>query len=151
MPKHREPLTYKQKAFVKEYIKTKGNGTKAALRVYGTTSKDTAKSIASDNLEKPAIKAELAKLLRRDDRNLERITGNVAGIANEQPIKGYSGSEILEANKTLLKLHGVLTDRKMVTSYSINADLDALSEHELIQLRNKKRAETDTIIDGEEL
>jgi phage terminase small subunit len=48
--------TKKQRGFAKDYIES-GNGTQAALKNYDTTSKDVAKSIASENLTKPNVRA----------------------------------------------------------------------------------------------
>ena len=53
MPK----LTDKQQAFVKEYIINGGNGTQAAISA--GYSENCAQEIASENLSKPLIKAEL--------------------------------------------------------------------------------------------
>ena len=139
-------LTYKNKQLVKEYVKTHGNGTQAALRVYNTKDPNTAAVIASRELRKDNVKEELRRILEKEDRTIGHVADNIADIANTKPQKLLSGTEVLEANKTLLKLHGVLTDRKTVTSYNMNIDYKDLSTHELVQLRNKKKRETDTIL-----
>ena len=54
MPKAK--LTPKQKIFVEEYVKNKGNGTQAALKAYDTDDYNTAHAIAVDNLQKPTIR-----------------------------------------------------------------------------------------------
>lgn len=53
-------LRPKQLMFCNEYINNKGNWTKAALFSYNTTDYSTANAIATENLQKPAIKAYLA-------------------------------------------------------------------------------------------
>ncbi len=58
--KPRTRMTLKQKGFVKDYIKTKGNGTLAAKKNYNVKSDDVAKSIASENLTKPNVQKALA-------------------------------------------------------------------------------------------
>ena len=64
IPKKQRTITYKQKIFVKEYIKNKFNGTKAALKVYDTKSNKIAQALASENLLKPVIQKELEDALK---------------------------------------------------------------------------------------
>jgi hypothetical protein len=142
-------LTYKQKKFVKEYINTNGNGTKAVLNVYDTKDKRTAAMIASKNLTKDNVQEELKQLLQREEYKVENFTSRLSAIAQDNPFKGYTGADILRANELMLKLHGVLTDRRQVTTVSFNADLNKLSKYELLELRNKKQKETDEILEGE--
>jgi hypothetical protein len=140
----------KQRLFVKEYVKNKGNGTVSALKVYDTTKPEIANAIAVENLQKPSVKEELDRILTKENIKLDSIVDNIASIATEKPIKGFSGADILEANKTILKLHGALTDRKTVTSYTINADLEKLSTYDLIQKHKKLTEETQEILQGDE-
>jgi hypothetical protein len=146
MPRHRDKITPKQKKFVREYIKTNGNGTLSAMRSYNAKNKDVAKNIASINLTKPIVQEELQKALNKENARLDKVIDNITNIAVEQSARGYSGSEILEANKVLLKLHGVLTDKKQVTSYNLNTTLNELSEYELRERINKQRKDSDTIL-----
>jgi len=138
--------TYKQKLFVQEYIKNKGNGTQSALKVYNTTDDNTARMIASDNLTKPIVQQELKTLLQRKELQLDRFTNKLSDIVGSEPSKGYSGSDIVEAVKTGLKLHGVLQDRKTVTSYNLNADLEKLSTYDLIERHKKLTKDTEAIL-----
>lgn len=57
-------LTPKQEKFCKEYVLT-NNGTKAALNA--GYSRDTAYSIACENLKKPEIKARIAELRKAEE------------------------------------------------------------------------------------
>ena len=138
--------TYKQKLFVQEYIKNKGNGTQSALKVYNTTDDNTARMIASDNLTKPIVQQELKTLLQRKELQLDRFTNKLSDIVCSEPPKGYSGADIVEAVKTGLKLHGVLQDRKTVTSYNLNADLEKLSTYDLIERHKKLTKDTEAIL-----
>ena len=52
-------LTKKQKGFVKDYLDT-GNATESAERNYNVKDRDVARSIGSENLTKPDIRAYLA-------------------------------------------------------------------------------------------
>lgn len=63
-PKKDRPLTKKQTAFVKELIDNpKQSATQAVLKTYGKPDKpidyNTARSLASENLAKPAIQSKL--------------------------------------------------------------------------------------------
>jgi len=60
--------TKKQREFIEEYTKT-GNWTQAALKAYDTDDYNTAKAIASENLAKPYIEAEIEKRLQ-DAKNM---------------------------------------------------------------------------------
>lgn len=146
MPRFRDPITYKQKRFIQEYIKNGGNATKAVLSSYDTDRVTTAKKIGSNNLKNPTIQEQLNKALSKYNARVENVVEHISSIAVEEPVKGYSGAEILEANKTLLKLHGVLTDKKQIVQYNLNASYSNLSEYELLELRNKKKQDTDTIL-----
>lgn len=65
-------LTAKQKAFAREYAKTK-NGTQSALAAgYGTNEKG-ASAIAVENLAKPRIREEIARLLADNDIELQEV------------------------------------------------------------------------------
>ena len=58
-------LTKKQKGFVRDYVKT-GNGTQSALKHYDTKNENVARSIASENLTKPAVAKAIAARLPDD-------------------------------------------------------------------------------------
>lgn len=143
-------LTTKRKMFIQEYIKNNGNGTQSALKVYDNKTAKGASVTATRVLADVSVQEELQKRLLQEDAKVGKVVDNIASIAVEQPIKGYSGADILEANKTLLKLHGVLTDRKVTTSYNLNADLSKLSEYELIERHKKLTKETEAILQEEE-
>ncbi len=105
--------------------------------------------MAVETLASPSVREQLDKALAKERAKLDSVVDNIASIAVETPTKGFSGADVLEANKTLLKLHGVLTERKITTSYNVNADLNKLSKYDLIQLHKKKTQETQAILDGE--
>lgn len=64
-------LTAKQRRFVQEYA-IDLNGTQAAIRA-GYSPK-TARSIASENLQRPAVKAATQTALRANEELLQRLT-----------------------------------------------------------------------------
>src|SRR3990167_5576801 len=57
----RPPKTAKEKAFVREYVKTL-NATEAASRVYGVTSRKSATSLGNETLSKLDISVQLDKI-----------------------------------------------------------------------------------------
>ena len=67
-------LTYKQKAFCREYVANKGNATQAYLAVYGTEDYNTAGVESCRLLQDDAIQAEIVRLNKpkRDAQKSER-------------------------------------------------------------------------------
>src|SRR5262245_17720779 len=93
LPPDRSPLvtdglTLKQRRFVAEYVRT-GNGTQAALTAYDTTDTNTARSIASENLTKPALQTAVAAILDAgglsDDRLAELHAQYLALASSPDP------------------------------------------------------------------
>lgn len=95
--------TKKQKAFAREYIDS-GNGTQAALKTYDTTSKDVAKSIASENLTKPNVRALI-------DGYAEKAATNIQTLAE----RAKNESVRLNANKDQLDRAGYNTIDKSIS------------------------------------
>lgn len=76
-----EKLTFKEKGFVKDYVKT-GNATKAVLNNYDTKDENIAASIGSQNLRKLKIQKVIKSIADKipDDRLLEvHLEGLEAG------------------------------------------------------------------------
>ena len=99
-------LTLKQREFVKEYIKSAGNGTQAALASYDTDDSNTAHAIASENLRKPTIKRAIELALERvgltDDYVSELLReATVSGIGQKA-----TNSDALRGIEMMLKLKG---------------------------------------------
>lgn len=69
----RNKLSFKERNFVNEYIKNGGNGTEAVLKAYNTDSPNVSAVIASENLRKPKIKAEIVNLLAENSVELNEI------------------------------------------------------------------------------
>lgn len=91
MPK-KTNLSVKQQAFINEYIKNKGNATKAAIKA--GYSEKTAAVIGVENLRKPNMQAELgrrlnsskAKKVAQADEILELLTKFARGKAQEETV-----------------------------------------------------------------
>ena len=68
--KKRRRLTLKQKGFVKDYIILR-NGTEAIKKNYNTTDYPTQRSMATENLSKPNIQEEIARICKEQGFTLE--------------------------------------------------------------------------------
>lgn len=68
-------LTLKQAKFTKEYLK-RGNATEAAAKAYDVKNRNTANSIATENLAKPAIKEAIMSAAEKLGINPEYVLGN---------------------------------------------------------------------------
>jgi len=90
--KDKTKLTVKQQAFINEYIRNKGNATRAAIKA--GYSEDTARYIGAENLTKPHIKAEIDKRLKtankkkvaQGDEVLEWLTKFARGLVKEETV-----------------------------------------------------------------
>ena len=80
-------LTLKQRRFISEYIANGGNGTKAAIVAYGA-SPNVARSMASENMAKPAVHVEIeAAFLRKQiDPDWAAIRIQRAGDAQKRVV-----------------------------------------------------------------
>lgn len=82
-----DDLTLKQQLFCLEYVKD-GNGTQAAVRA--GYSEDTARVIASENLTKPAIAEQIARLKR--DRQ-EKIQVDAEWLLRELVVQYHKAAD----------------------------------------------------------
>lgn len=125
----RTELTPKQKLFADLYIEL-GHGTEAAIRA--GYSKKTARSIASQNLEKPIIKDYIAKIMDQKDKEriasqdevLKYLTSIMRGEQTEQTLRGVgegeqriddievSAKDRIKAAELLGKRYAIWTDKK---------------------------------------
>jgi hypothetical protein len=141
-------MTVKQKLFIKKYIEYKGNASKAALAVYDVKP-SAARQVGYEILTKPYIKKEIERLLEPKELKLSVYLEKLSTIAQANPPKGYTGGDVLKAIEIVLKLHGVLVDRKQVASYMVTTDLNKLNKQELLDLRSNKLKETESILENE--
>lgn len=122
-----KPLTRKQQAFVKHLIEhPKQSATKAVLATYDVNNALTAKSIATENLSKPAIVSELAKY-----NNL--IENTLINTINDYSNSSKLGERTLavETSKYIHdKIHGKATQRTEVTTQGITLNIDLTSSLE---------------------
>lgn len=110
----RRALTYKQKLFIKEYAKNKGNGTVAAMKSYNVNNKVTAGAVAYELLNKPQIQQAIEKNLP-DDLLLEvhRDGFNATKIVFDPDGKRIDAKDYATRHRYLetgYKLRGLLKD-----------------------------------------
>lgn len=125
--KNRRGLTVKQDKFVREYLKD-GNGTRAALA--SGYSEVSAHSIASENLNKPEIAAEIRKLRQRMseklDTSAEKVINDIAHVAEQAAAEG-NHSAALKGLELLGKVNGVFVERSVSVTLDLGqAHLEAL-------------------------
>lgn len=84
-------LTLKQKIFIREYINTLGNATKASLLAYGCKSINVAGVVGYQNLRKLNIRREINKILDMggitEDVVISNLNINVLSSRNIKSIK----------------------------------------------------------------
>lgn len=127
-------LTQKQSRFIDEFI-ISGNATQAAIKA--GYSKKTANRIATENLSKPVIKAEIEK------RNAEIKTKKIADM-----------TEVMEYLTSIMRgeqTESIATSKGLYTDVEVSAK-DRIKAAELIGKRNgawtdKKEISGDMVID----
>lgn len=95
MADKRPPKTIKEKKFVKEYIKNGGNATKAAKKVYDTTSYNSSANIGYQNLKKLDFPAILDRAGITDDFIAKTMKEGMEAI---KPISAVNGKDAGEAS-----------------------------------------------------
>jgi len=140
-------VTIKQKLFVKEYLSNGGNGTKAALAVYGTKDSHTAHQIAYENLRKPAVIQELRRNLESLGLSDEFLNVGLreiieSGLANKDRTRP---ADALNAIDMIHKLKDHYpSQRHLIANVNLTPDLEGLSVPDLkkqlqeIQESNRK-------------
>lgn len=71
--KGQKRITSKQKAFARAFVKNKGNLTQSAMDSYDVKDRNTAQAIGSENLTKPIIREEIARLLSKNNIEMSEI------------------------------------------------------------------------------
>jgi hypothetical protein len=119
-PAKRKPVTLKQRQFAEAYVRTNGNGTKAAkLAGYAEPS---AHSIASENLRKPKVAAIIAHLTRKHEISADRVLTRLDNLSLDAAAEGnYSAA--VKAEELIGKSLGMWVER------SLNVNVDASAAH----------------------
>lgn len=116
-------LTGKQRQFVQAIVKNPSQPAYKAVQEAGYNAKDmnVASSIAVENLQKPAILAELAKY----DETAQNTVIEVMNYSKELGKSGttagasYASTAVQSANSLLDRIHGKSTQRTEVTSKAV--------------------------------
>ena len=112
-------IELKAQQFAKSYLKNKCNGTKTALEVYDTESKNTAHAIASENLQKPTFQRAILK-----EMEAQGLTDK--GLMNIHK-RNLEQAELLPSSNAALdmayKLRGDYAPEKK-QSISLNIDIN---------------------------
>ncbi|KKP86220.1 MAG: hypothetical protein UR89_C0029G0005 [Candidatus Roizmanbacteria bacterium GW2011_GWA2_35_8] len=127
-------LTYKQKAFVNEFVKSK-NATSSAMNVYHVKNRSVARQIGSENLAKPYIRQSIDMLLQASGYDPEASIK--ALIENEQVGAGVkaTASDSIRASELLLKISSNFIEKQQTVSVSMN--IDSMNKEELLKLKQK--------------
>ena len=129
-------LNPRQRKYVKEYVKH-GNGTRAVMKAYNQPKPHNAAIQAVKLNKKPLIRKAIEEHLAEAGysptdsiKDLQKATR--FGLANKQTAKV---SDAIRANELLLKLSGVLVNRKQTQRLNIN--IDNADIYQLQKLRKK--------------
>lgn len=118
------PLTRKQQAFVKHLIEhPKDSATEAVVQTYDVSDRLTAKSIATENLSKPAIKTELAKY----NNLVENTLINTINDYSNSDKLGYRTLAVDTAKYIHDKIHGKAKQITEVETRGITLNIDLTS------------------------
>lgn len=127
-------LTYKQKIFIDEFVKTK-NGTKSALKAYNVKNKIVAGQISSENLKKPYIVNRIEQIMKQARYNPVHSVRSVMAIEDKASKYKETYGQSLKASEMLLKLSNTLVERSQNTN--LNMNIDSLDPHDLLILKKK--------------
>ncbi len=119
-----KPLTSKQAAFVKHLVNNpKDSATEAAAQTYRTSNRMVAKSIATENLSKPAIQTELAKYN-------DLVENSLINTINDWQSSDKVGERALAMEQARFvhdKIHGKATQRAELHATGITLNIDLTS------------------------
>lgn len=138
-------LTLKQKKFVKEYIASNGNATKAVIEAgYSVKNRHVAEHIGYENLRKPEIREEvetqLAKAGLTDEKLAKLLKENIeAGVGRKA-----TASDSLRGIEMAFKLKDRFpSEKKQIQQASYRMELKGMSmaelREELRRLREKEK------------
>ena len=129
----KRPLTIKQKRFI-ENILVDGNGTKAAIDA-GYSAK-TAKEIASENLTKPTIKAEIDKRIAQIENKTELSIKTCQAEHDELKALAIAKGDLACATSNVVAKYKTIGAYIDNISNSMPAqDLQQITDEERIELR----------------
>lgn len=99
-----EKLTHRQRRFVAAYAENNGNATKAAQEAYETADYNTARSMSSENLAKPNIRAAIKRLTEKVNLGAEDAVRAIKETLDETPADPPTWADKIRAADMTLKL-----------------------------------------------
>lgn len=138
MPRYREGISPKQKAFARQYVKNGMNGTQAALQTYQTSDYATAGDIASDNLKRPEVRSEIERVLQDSGLALPILTDKLNDVIALPIEKKVSANERIRAIEIGLKLHNAFPAQKTLHGHiNLNKAYHDMDIKDLIETTKK--------------
>lgn len=122
-----KPLTKKQQNFVQHLVNNpKQSATAAAKATYNVSSDNSASQVATDNLRKPQIHAELAKYETTAEYNLITLADATTRYALEGGRDGaqYAGVSERVNNSILDRLKGKAVQRQQIETRAVTLNID---------------------------
>lgn len=140
-------LTIKQGKFVQKLIDT-GNGTEAATQVYNVKNRNTAHTIASENLRKPTIQQAIRQALETEGLTLKSSIKNLKEAVVSGLGKKATNSDTLRGLDMLFKLQGAYNQPVVEETYRMR--LEGMSNKELEAEIERIQKETQAILQDAE-
>ena len=145
MPRIIRP-TFKQKKFVKEYLKT-GVMYKSAMKAYDTQNKEYASQIAHDTLHHPVVQKYIAEIMEdrglTDERIADKLNRIIDAGTTESALKTTTPANAMDAIKFAAKLKDIIPAEKIEQKTArLNIDLKGKSQPELEEVLSKLLDET---------
>jgi len=132
--------TLKQKAFVRELIDNKFNGTEAASRTYNVKNRNTANAIASENLAKPVIQKELHDLMEKQGLTKSFVLENMREAIKSGVGRDSRNSDALRGLDMVAKIYGMYpSQKKTIEKREISVHLHGKSDTEIADMLNSAR------------
>lgn len=127
------PLTRKQRAFVAELVKNpKQSATQALAKTYNVKNNNVARQMASENLAKPSILAELAKYDNTAQNILIEVLHHSRDkmITDEKQGVNWAVNARQTADSLLDRIHGKATQKteQQVTTVNLNLNLSNITD-----------------------
>lgn len=118
--KNGEVLTPQQESFCQEYIKNKGNGTDAVMKIGNYTSRNAAGVTANEYLRMPKILARINDLVDQHIMTDEEADFELQKVARQDAELGAKVKALTERNK--LKGRYELHNKQKQTTVVINTE-----------------------------
>lgn len=137
-------LTYKQRLFISNYLENGGNGTQAALGAYRTLNLETAHSIASENLRKPAVMRAIEAAVEKAGLTDDQIASKLAKAINSGLGKKATNADSLRGLEMVSKMKDHFPAARNVNT-NLNAEISKLENTSVEELKEIALAKANEI------